>query len=59
MKFELNGNEYFTEEKMYTQIYRYNDRGQKMVCVFGELPLHPSLVEVVLHMKSIGAKVAE
>lgn len=59
MNFKLNGSEYFTEEKVYTQIYKYNDRGQKMLCVFDGLPLHPSLVEVVLHMKSLGAKVVE
>lgn len=59
MNFKLNGDEYFTEEKVYTQIYKYNDRGQKMVCIFDDLPLHPSLVEVVLHMKAIGAEVVE
>lgn len=61
MVFEIDGKEYFTEEKTvtFTRVYTYNDKGQKMTCSFNDLPLLPSLTEVVLAMKSRGAKVVE
>lgn len=59
MMFELNGKRYFTEEKtlVYTRIFRINEDGQEMICVFDDLPLHPSLAEVISHVKYLGAKV--
>lgn len=61
MMFELNGKRYFTEEKtlVYTRIYRINENGQEMTCVFNDLPIHPSLAEVISHAKYLGAEVVE